>query len=205
MSETERYLTPVFRMRWPKVFKAEPYKDNEPKFSACPIWTPAKFTKKDKALWQAILKALDDESKMAFKKAWKNLPPNVKRGLRDGTEKEEIDGFGKGTVFANITSKYKPSVMDREKNYISPELGNEDEIYSGCYCRATVTVYSYNKGGGKGVGLGLCNIQKVADGPVLEDKMDATEDFDDDLDEYDDLYGGSSDADSDDVDDDLGF
>ncbi len=183
MAEIKKHVTPVFRLSFPNLFEAKAMDENsKPKYGCSAIWTPSKFTESDKKRWKAIMGALDAESKRAFKKAWKSLPANFKTGIRDGAEKENMEGYGEGTRFANLTTKMRPGVIDAGKNKISPEEGNQDDIYPGCYCRATVNVYSYDNKG-KGVALGLMNIQKVADGERLDSRTDAAEDFDDDIDD----------------------
>ncbi len=180
MAEVKRYVTPVFRASFPAVFTAESFEGGAPKFGVSAVWTPAKFTDKEKALWAAIKDALNKEALAKFKKPWKELPANIKRGLRDGAEKAGMEGYGEGTLFANISTKLRPGVIDKDKSPIGPEHGNADEIYPGCYCRATVTVYSYDNKG-KGVAIGLMNLQKVKDGPRLDSRTDASEDFDDEI------------------------
>lgn len=190
MAEVKRYVTPPFRLSFPHVFTPQAPQDGkgDPKYGVSAVWTPAKFTAGDKVKWKAILGALDAESKLRFKKAWKDLPANVKRGIRNGNEKPDMAGYGEGTRFASLTTKMKPGVIDRAKDddgvfiKLCPENGNDDEIYPGCYCRATISVYSYDNQG-KGVAMGLMNLQKVADGERLDSRTDAAEDFDDDIDE----------------------
>ena len=181
MAEIKRYVTPVFRISFPAVFEAESYDGGPPKFGLSAVWTLSKFTDMDKKRWKELMGALDAECKSRFKKAWKDLPANFKTGVRDGAEKADMEGYGEGTRFASITTKMRPGVIDASKNKISPEEGNAEDIYPGCYCRATVTVYSYDNKG-KGVALGLMNLQKVADGERLDSRTDAAEDFDDDID-----------------------
>lgn len=189
--EIKKYTTPVFRLSFPHLFVAQKMNDDDnakPKFGCQAIWTPAKFTEREKELWRAILKGLNDESMRTFKKPWKNLPSNIKRGLRNGNEKDGLEWYGEGTRFASLTSKMRPGVIDVRKDEetgeyvkIGPEHDNEDEIYPGCYCRATVTIYSYDNKG-KGVAIGLRNIQKVKDGARLDSRVDAQDDFDEEVD-----------------------
>lgn len=182
--ERVKLTTPVFRVSFPNLFEARAIEgdpNSKPKFGTSAIWTLAKFSDKDKVLWKKIMAELDKESRRKFGKAWKELPASIKRGIRNGDEKEGMEGYGEGTRFANLTTKNRPGVIDKDKNEISPEEGNADEIYPGCYARATVTVYSYDNKG-KGVALGLRNIQKVKDGPRLDNRTAADEDFDEELD-----------------------
>ncbi len=209
--EIRKYTTPVFRLSFPHLFVAQKMEgddNSKPKYGCQAIWTPAKFTPREKELWRAILGALDAEAKKTFKRAWKELPSNIKRGLRNGNEKDGLEGYGDGTRFASLTSKMRPGVIGNKKDeagdwiVIHPDEGNEDEIYPGCYCRATVTVYSYNNKG-KGVALGLRNIQKIKDGPRLDSRADAQDDFDEEvdsawMDEDGGIDGDSEDSDSED-------
>ncbi len=182
MAEVKRYLTPVFRLSFPALFEAESYDGGPPKYGCSAVWNPSKFSDKDKKLWKAIKAAMDQASMERFKKKIADLPANFKVGLRDGAEKADLEGYGEGTQFANLTTKMRPGVIDKSKAKIGPEEGNAEEIYPGCYCRATVTVYSYDNKG-KGVALGLMNVQKVADGERLDSRTDAEDDFDEDLDD----------------------
>jgi hypothetical protein len=82
-------------------------------------------------------------------------------------------------VFAAATSMRQPGVIDAGK----ARLMSDDDFYSGCYARATVTAYAYDKSGNKGVAFGLQNLQKLADGEAFsgrvapEDDFEAVEDF----------------------------
>ena len=176
MAEIIKLVTPVFRVSFPNLF--EPNEDG--KYGLSAVWTPADFTDLDKKRWKAIMGGLDAESKRVFKKAWKDLPANVKRGIRNGNEKEDMEGYGEGTRFASLSSKYRPGLVDLDKTPIGPEHGNDDLIYPGMYARATVNIFSYNNEG-KGVALGLNNVQRVRDGERLDNRTDAGADFEDDI------------------------
>jgi hypothetical protein len=197
MAEVKRYVTPPFRLSFPSLFEKSSYNEGTPKYGGTAVWHPSLFTESDKKRWKVLMAAVDEASKAKFKKPWKELPANIKRGIRDGAEKADLEGFGEGTLFANITTMMKPGVIDRAKDEngefikINEENGNTGEIYPGCWCRATVTVYSYDNVG-KGIALGLMNIQKVKDDARLDSRTDASEDFEDeDLDES---WEGSSEA-----------
>jgi len=200
--ERKKLITPVFRASFPNVFEAraiEGDSNSKPKFGLSAIWTPAKFTAREKELWRAMLGELDKEARRKFHKPWKELPDHIRRGLRDGSAKEGLEGYGEGTRFANLTSKNRPGVVAKDgSTKIGPEEGNADEIYPGCYCRATVQVYSYDNKG-KGVAIGLRNIQKVADGARLDNRVAAEDDFDEDIDsawlDQDDDFEGGAEAD----------
>ena len=181
MAEITRFVTPVFRLSFPALAEAASYDGGKPKFSCSAVWDPRKFSDADKKRWQKIKGALNDEAKVRFKKAFKDLPANVKRGLRDGAEKADMEGYGEGTVFATLSTQMRPGIVDAKRTPLMPE-DVANELYPGCYCRATVTIYSYDNKG-KGVALGLMNMQKVADGVRLDSRTDASDDFEDDIDD----------------------
>jgi hypothetical protein len=210
--ERKRFTTPPFVLSFPSLWVARAPEEGEgkPKFGCTAIWTPSKFKDSDTALYNAIRRELDVVAQANFGKPWKNLPDNIKRGLRDGAAKEDVAGYGPGTRFANMTTLNRPGVIgpppDKEK--IGPEEGNEDLIHPGCICRATVSVWAYGGKGSKqskykGVAIGLLNLQKLKDGERLDNRVAAEDDFDEDVDSewLDD--GGDADGD-DDGDDDFG-
>jgi hypothetical protein len=111
-------------------------------------------------------------------------------------------------VFASLSSKFKPGVVDRNKDPVSPDEGNADLVYAGAYARATVGVYAYSNKG-KGVAIGLNNLQLIKYDPEVTGRLDgrgnAGDDFDDEIDsswlegEEDSLLGGDG------LDDDIPF
>ena len=177
-----KFKTPIFRVSFPSVFEATSMQENGPKkYSLAGIWEPGLFTSVEKGLWKAILDACDEVSVSAFKKKIAALPANYKRPIRDGEEKADLGGYGPGKMFATMSSKMRPGLVDIAGHPIT----DPDDFYPGCYARATVTMYSYNKGGGMGVALGLQNLQKVRDGDRLDSRTDAADDFGDDIEEDD--------------------
>lgn len=172
-----KVTTPVFRVSFPALFEAKAFDGGAPKFSVSAVWDPSRFTKREKELWDAMIDLANGVSQERFKKDMDALPGNFKKAIRDGAEKADLAGYGEGLLFANLSSKMKPGIIDRNRNNIT----DPDEVYPGCYARATITAYSYDNKG-KGVAFGLQNIQKIADGERLDSRTDAAEDFDDDAD-----------------------
>ena len=175
---SKKIVTPVFRVSFPSVFVASSYDGGPEKFSVAAIWEPGRFTPAEKALWQAMIDLTDEVSLAAFKKKMADLPGNFKKAIRDGAEKADLGGYGEGKLFANLSSKMRPGIIDIDRT----PLMNADDFYPGCYARATVTAYSYDNKG-KGVALGLQNLQKVKDGERLDSRTDAADDFGDDVDD----------------------
>ena len=100
-------------------------------------------------------------------------------GLKDSGEpySEEC----KGCYVMNVSSKVKPLMLDSFRN----EIADPNEIYSGCYGRASINFYGYNTAGKKGVSAGLLSIQKLSDGePLGSARVTAADDFGDDEDDW---------------------
>jgi hypothetical protein len=88
--------------------------------------------------------------------------------------------------FLNAKSDRKPGIVDKDLN----EILDPDEVYSGCWGRASINFYPYDFNGNRGVGVGLNNIQKLKDGERLGAALATAEDdfgdgFEDDEDEED--------------------
>lgn len=204
-AERKKFITPPFRVSFPKLFEASAMDEDDPKavkkFSTGGIWTLAKFTHRDKTRWGEMLKEMERLVQLEFGMSWKELD-SKNRGIRDGKVKAGLEGYGEGTRFANMSSLNRPGVVDVDKDVkISPEEGNADAIYPGCVCRATITFFTYDKKGNQGIALGLRNLQKVADGPRLDNRVAAEDDFDEDIEEG---WLDAADGDDDDGGDDFG-
>lgn len=203
--------TPIFRINFPNLYEPVPNAEgNNPKYGCQAIWDTTNFSPQDKKRWKEIIKALDAACLEKFGVTWAKLPKNVKTGIRSGDEKMDDPVIKDHMHFASLTSaKIRPTVVTAEKIdgkwvRVGPEHGNSDLIYSGCYCIANVNIYTFDKSGGKGVALGLLSLQKIADGPRIEFKRSAEDDFDDDIvDEYGDFEApGMEDEDDTSFDDD---
>ena len=75
----------------------------------------------------------------------------------------------------NANSTKQPGVVDLARNPIL----DQEEIYSGCYCRFSLMFYPFSTQGNNGVAAGLNNVQKVCDGARLAGSSRAEDDFDD--------------------------
>ena len=173
--DAKKIVTPIFRVSFPHVFEARAAMgEGEPKFGLTAVFDPKNFSTKDKERWKAM-QALANEVCMAkFKKKLNDLPANFKKPVRDGAEKEGLAGFGAGLLFSNLTTKFKPGIVDKDGK--TKIIDDNEAFYPGCFARATITCYAYeNKG--KGVAFGLMNLQKVADGARLDSRTDAEDDF----------------------------
>lgn len=178
--QRSKVTTPPFRLSFPAVFEKSQYGDGQPKYSVVMLFYPDKMNDKEKAKYKAMRKLLSEACQIKFSKPLKEMAknPNFKRGIRDGMEKEDLDGYGAGCKFATASSKMQPGIIDRDRD---PILKSED-LYPGCWCRATVTAYGYDNKS-KGVAFGLQNIQKLGEGESFSGRTDAEDDFDNDEDD----------------------
>lgn len=94
-------------------------------------------------------------------------------GLRDSGE--EFGPECKGHYVITVSSKTKPTVVDSQRLLVT----DPDEVYSGCYGRASINFYGYSVSGKKGVSAGLLGIQKLHDGEHFG-TVGSADDFNDD-------------------------
>ncbi len=174
----QKVITGLVRFSYAKVFKAESVgESDEPKFSVSLI-----IPKSDKTTLNKIRAAIE-----AAKEAGKTskfggkIPTNLKLPLRDGDEERPDDEAYANSYFVNASCLTKPGVVDKDLNPIL----DQDEFYSGCYGRASITFYPFNANGNKGIAAGLNNVQKLKDGESLGGRQSAEADFSDDFDDED--------------------
>lgn len=172
---TDLIITPPFVVSFPHIFTPSSYMDSEPKYSVTAIWREADLKAKYKTEWKAVLSLLDVAAREKFQQPLARLPANVRKGIRNGIEKEHLNGYGKGMLFAPISSTRRPQVVDLKHE---PMLADDDRIYPGCWMRASVTAYAYANVG-KGVALGLANLQWLGHGTRLDSRTTASQDFGD--------------------------
>lgn len=132
----------------------------------------------------------DKESLAAFKAAMKELtkeacaqgmwggkvPAKFNNPLHDADEDPNKSALPEyqGMFYVNASSKFKPGVVDRNKQPII----DPSDFYSGCYGRAQINLFPYEHMGNTGIGVGLNNLQKVKDGPDLSGHPDPQAAFD---------------------------
>lgn len=152
------------------------------KYSVCIV-----IPKSDTVTLDKIQKAIDQAIEDGIRSKWKGKKPaKLKLPLRDGDDERPEDPTFANACFINANSSRKPGLVDRDRN----EILDDEEIYSGCYCRFSIDLYPYAASGSNGVGVGLNHVQKLADGPRLGNRTRAEDDFNDDYEddeEYDDL------------------
>jgi hypothetical protein len=156
------------------------------RFSYCHVFEPTSLNEDQQKKYSVsvvidktdakTLKKINDaiaEAKEAGKsKFGGKVPKNLKTPLRDGDEDREDDEAYEGKMFLTANSTRKPQIVNESLE----EIMSQDEFYSGCYGRASLSFYAYDSGGSKGIACGLNNIQKQDDGERLGGNVSTAED-----------------------------
>lgn len=175
-----KVITGKVRFSYVNIFKSRAFQaDQDAKFSICLL-----IPKEDKATLKKIKAAIDEAIQEGISSKWNGKKPaNVKLPLRDGDEEraDEAPEY-EGMMFLNANSTQKPGIVDKDLN----EILDPDEVYSGCWGRASINFYPFSVNGNKGIGVGLNNVQKLKDGEHLgAARASAESDFDDDFEDDD--------------------
>jgi hypothetical protein len=165
-----KVITGLVRFSYVHVWEPEAIGEGSDKKYSVSLIIP----KSDKETLKEIEAAID-----AAKKAGKDskfagkIPANLKTPLRDGDEDRPDDEAYANCYFVNATSRTKPGVVDKN---VKPIL-DQDEFYSGCYGRASITFFAFNTNGNKGIACGLNHVQKLKDGEAMGGRSSAESDF----------------------------
>lgn len=167
-------------------------------WSYCNVWEPKsingsnpkysiqlRIKKTDKTTLDKIKNAIQaayDEGQSKLKGNGKSVPPlsTLKTPLRDGDEAFPDDETYAGYMFLNANNTLKPGIVDVDRQ----EIIDPEEVYSGCFGRASINFYAFNSNGNKGIACSLNNLQKIRDGERLGGHSSAAEDFADDDDDF---------------------
>lgn len=168
-----KVVTGKVRFNYVNIFRPKAIKEGEEKRYSMTILIP-----KDSR--ETILKINEamEEAKKQYKDKFNDQEidfncSDFKTPIKDGDDTENI--HYKNHYYINVTSKYKPQILDKELCLIK----DESEVYSGCYGRASIIFYPYSFGKNKGVGCGLNNVQKLEDGAEIGAVEEAISEFGD--------------------------
>lgn len=181
MQET-KVITGKVRFSYLHVFRPNSVGDSEDAKYSVSLIIPKSDTQTIKRIKAAIKAAAEQGKNSKFNG---KVPANLKHPLRDGDEDRPDDEAYADAYFINASSATKPGVVDKNLNPII----EEEELYSGCYGRASINFYTFNSNGNRGIAAGLNNLQKLTDGDPLGGRQSAEADFsglDDDFEDDDD-------------------
>lgn len=181
----KKLQTPPAILSFPHLADPQPVRPGdkgEPKFKGSFI-----FTK------ETDITALKDAALAAVKERWGDKGEKmIKAGqlkwpFRDKPEDIELKGYPEGSTFFNATSTSQPGMV-----YPWPATGSnkpaqvaQEDIkkvfYPGAIVRASVTAFVFDRPDSKGVAFGLNNLQKLKDGPRMDGRRAAEDEFEADL------------------------
>ena len=101
------------------------------------------------------------------------IPVNLRIPLHDGDDERPDSVAFRNCVYINAKSKEAPQIVDWQVQPIT----DQEEVYSGCYGKVSLTLYGYNTGGSKGIAAWLGNIQKLGDGEKFARRVNARDEF----------------------------
>ena len=167
-----KVITGKVRFSFVNIFRSRAFREGQDaKYSICLL-----IPKEDKATIKKIKAAIEEAIQDGVSSKWGGKKPsNLKLPLRDGDEEraDEAEEY-EGMYFLNASSNSKPGIVDKDLN----EILDPDEVYSGCWGKASVNFFAYDSNGNRGIGCGLNNIQKIRDGERLgAARASAEEDF----------------------------
>ena len=166
-NNTTKVIVPC-RFSYLHCWEPDSVNGGDPKYSVS-----ASVDKKDTKTIAAIKAAIEQAKKDSVSKWGGKVPANLKLPLRDGDIDRPDDEAYAGCYFFNANSRQAPQVVDAK---VQPIL-DQNEVYSGCYGKISVTFYGYNSNGNRGIAAGLGNIQKLKDGESLGGRSNAADDF----------------------------
>lgn len=120
--------------------------------------------------------------------------------LMDGDE--EGSAVYKGHFYLRAKNANQPGIVSTEKDAKGEwiPITDKTKVYSGCFCRASINFYPGGLAvGNPGVFCSLKNLQKLSDGePLSGGYSNPNDDFEDDLDAFEDEGSENTDENSDD-------
>jgi len=164
-------ITPVGQASYPRLFQPQLNEDNGKYYYAVDILF-------DKQTDLSLLKSAID--KVAKDKWGDKIPAFNHPNFKDGDLKRKKNGDKVpaylGKIYITVKNTHKPGVVDAQAQPIL----SEQEIYGGCFIRASFSPFAYDHKMNKGVSLSLKNVQKVKDGERFSGELEvhAEEEFD---------------------------
>jgi hypothetical protein len=188
-----RLKTPVFVISYPHLFKPVAMQQADgspgrPSWSVTAVFTEeAQKTPEFAALKEAALK-------VGVEKFGSDFQKYVAAGVYHWPFKKDVLGkypqFPNAVVMTFRNWQWAPGVVSRRPGpdgrpaIITEEsqvIGHPDEIYGGALGVAVVSPFAFDRQVKKGVSFGLNSLQKWGDGPRLDSKRSAQDEFEADL------------------------
>lgn len=115
--------------------------------------------KSDSEMIRKITSAYEETKKFNSQFLGAHFDKTESSVLQDGDLKVNDKCF-KDAYYINTSSREQPGVVDTDLNPII----QSEEVYDGCFGRASITFYPYKVGTKSGIAVGLNNVMKMKDG-----------------------------------------
>jgi len=135
--------------------------DKAPKYGCSILFPPGCI----QGIESVIKPKLVERAKMAFpeKVDDEGNPTGVHFSIHRQDDKLEQQGYTRGLLYTNVSTRFQPQVYDTAYNSIT----DPSKVYNGVWAILELNVYHYSVKGKKGVGLGLQSVMVFADDTKL--------------------------------------
>lgn len=183
------------RLSFPSLFTPSSFKGSKPAYSGTFLLNKVK----DKRQILKVKKVIAEVAKAEWKT---KVPKRLETPLRDGDEKEDLDGYGEDVMFITGRSYDPIPIIDAARNTLTED---DRKIYSGCYVHVVLRIWAQDNEWGKRINCSLQALMFSKDGERFAggEVVDAEEEFADLLEEAEDNALGDEGDEGDEGDDDL--
>lgn len=167
-----KIITPEAQLSYPHLFTPQAAEDGGQEKYSCALvfFEGTDITALQRAAIETAVEKWGEKAKEQIKKGQLRLP------FRKGEEKDYADG----SIFINVRGNRRPgivSLIPDPKTGKPMAITDPEEVYAGCFVRASLTPFAYDTSGNKGVSFGLNNLQKIRDGERLDSRAAAEDEF----------------------------
>jgi hypothetical protein len=170
-------ITPEVTLSYPKLLKPslgpKPKPGDKSMFSVMLLFT-------HEAIKSPEFQAIKDAAVAKAREAWGSKADElIRTGQRKMPFRKDVEAMGHDpktfACFMNVRAgeDYPPQVVTRSGKVIT----DPREIYPGVRARVSLSVFSYDTNGNRGVSFGLNNVQKLGDGPRIDGRRSAADEF----------------------------
>ncbi len=167
-----KVITPEAVISYPHIFEPQtPPGASEPVYSCALVFKDDVDITDMKAAVMAVAKEKWGDKTRDMIKAGK---------IRMPFREDAVDkGYPEGSTFINVKSKQQPGVVSifADTNGKPAVITDPKEIYPGAVVKASLRAYAYSVNGNNGVAFSLGNIQKIKDGPRMDGRLSAADEF----------------------------
>jgi len=167
-----KVITPEAIISYPHVFEPQtPPGASEPVYSCALVFLDDVDITEMKAAVMAVAKEKWGDKTRDMVKAGK---------IRLPFREDAVDkGYPEGSTFINAKAKQQPGVVSiyAGENGKPAPINDPKDIYPGAVVRASLRAYAYSVNGNNGVAFSLGNIQKIKDGPRMDGRLNAADEF----------------------------